>query len=106
MKIGDAFRQRIDDEIRRHDKLLLILSEHSVRSTWVREEVEACMERERDQQRRVLFPIRLDEEVMRTTHAWAASIRRQRHIGDFSRWNEEEAYEQGLQRLLRDLKAH
>jgi hypothetical protein len=30
LKIGDLLRQRIDDAIRLHDKLLLILSSHSV----------------------------------------------------------------------------
>jgi hypothetical protein len=29
LKIGDRFRQRIDDAIRLHDKLLLIVSGHS-----------------------------------------------------------------------------
>jgi hypothetical protein len=29
LKIGDPFRQRIDDEMRLHQKLLVILSEHS-----------------------------------------------------------------------------
>jgi len=32
LKIGDRLRRRIDEAIRLHDKLLLILSEHSVRS--------------------------------------------------------------------------
>jgi hypothetical protein len=45
LKIGDPFRQRIDEAIRIHEKLLVILSEHSVRSDWVREEVESCLER-------------------------------------------------------------
>ena len=35
MKIGDEIRVRIDESIRLHDKLLIILSENSVNSTWV-----------------------------------------------------------------------
>src|SRR6266481_2327241 len=46
LKIGDKFRQRIDDAIRLHDKLLLVLSETSVRSTWVESEVETAFEKE------------------------------------------------------------
>jgi len=46
LKIGDRFRQRIDEAIRLHDKLLVILSANSVQSDWVREEVESCLERE------------------------------------------------------------
>jgi hypothetical protein len=47
LKIGDPFRQRIDEAIRLHEKLLVILSEHFVQSDWVREEVESCFERAR-----------------------------------------------------------
>lgn len=104
LKIGDRFRQRIDDAIRLHDKLLIVLSENSVRSAWVREEVEACLERENRENRLVLFPIRLDNAVMETTEAWAASIRRQRHMGDFHAWKDHDAYQNGLQRLMRNLK--
>ncbi len=35
IKIGDKFRQRIDEAIRIHDKLLVILSEESISSAWV-----------------------------------------------------------------------
>jgi len=52
-----------------------------------------------------VFPIRLDGAVTRTRQAWAAAIRRRRHIGDFTRWREPAVYEEALQRLLRDLKA-
>jgi hypothetical protein len=105
IKIGEEFRQKIDDAIRDHDKLLLVLSEHSVRSNWVQDEVEACFEREQRQQRQMLFPIRLDAAVTRTRQAWAAAIRRRRQIGDFTRWREPASYSEALERLLRDLKA-
>ena len=104
LKIGDRFRQRIDEAIRLHDKLLLILSRHSVASDWVREEVESCLERERREKRTILFPVSIDNAVTDTSEAWAASIRRQRHIGDFQKWKEHDAYARGLDRLLRDLK--
>jgi hypothetical protein len=41
---------------------------------------------------------------METTEAWAASIRRQRQIGDFHDWKNHDAYQNGFKRLLRDLK--
>ncbi|MGA2435857.1 MAG: TIR domain-containing protein, partial [Bryobacteraceae bacterium] len=91
---------------RLHDKLLLILSAHSVLSSWVREEVESSLERERREKRLMLFPVRLDDAVMDATEAWAASVRRQRHIGDFRQWKSHDVYQNGLQRLLRDLKAN
>src|SRR6516162_8378346 len=47
LKIGDKFRTRINEAIRLHDKLLVVLSEHSVKSAWVEDEVENAFERER-----------------------------------------------------------
>lgn len=105
LKIGDEFRTYIDESIRLYDKLLLVLSQHSVMSSWVEAEVEAALEKERGYKKSVLFPIMLDDTVIRTAQAWAADISRTRHIGDFTRWKEHEAYQQGLKRLLRDLKA-
>lgn len=75
LKIGDKFRTSIEESIRMHDKLLLILSETSVASPWVESEVESAMERERRENRLVLFPVRLDDAVMDTNVAWAAEIR-------------------------------
>lgn len=74
LKIGDPFRQSIDDAIHEHNKVLLVLSEQSVKSDWVREEVEACFERESRERTPVLFPIRLDNAIMNAHEAWAASI--------------------------------
>jgi uncharacterized protein YjbI with pentapeptide repeats len=110
LKIGDKIRDRIDQSIRLYDKLLLILSEESVMSEWVEDEVEAAMEkerltRERGEERTVLFPVRLDEAVKTTTKAWAAKLRRQRHIGNFSSWKNHDNYHQAFDRLLRDLEA-
>jgi uncharacterized protein YjbI with pentapeptide repeats len=105
LKIGERFRPKIDEAIRLHDKLLLVLSKSSVASLWVETEVESAFERERKEGRTVLFPIRLDDGVMETDEAWAADIRRTRHIGDFSKWENDDSYQKGFARLLRDLKA-
>lgn len=105
LKIGDRYRQRIDEAIRLYDKLLLILSEHSVESDWVATEVEAAFEKERQRGQTVLFPVRIDDPVMTTDQAWAADIRRTRHIGDFTRWKDHDAYVKAFERLVQDLKA-
>jgi len=105
MKIGDKMRPRIDDAIRFHDKLLLILSKSSINSAWVEKEVETAFEKEHQQNKLVLFPIRLDDTVMETDQAWAADIRRTRHIGEFSRWKDHDQYKVAFSRLIRDLKA-
>jgi hypothetical protein len=105
LKIGDEFRNKIDESIRLHDKLLLVLSENSVTSPWVRDEVEAAFERERKENRIVLFPIQIDNSINDITTGWAAAIRRTRHIGDFRNWKNYDAYRKSFDRLMRDLKA-
>ena len=105
MKIGDKFRSRIDNAIRLHDKLLIILSDNSIKSAWVEKEVETAFEKERKEGCAVLFPVRLDDGVMNTEQSWAADIRRTRHVGDFSDWMDKSIYKTTFERLLRDLKA-
>jgi DNA-binding response OmpR family regulator len=105
LKIGDRLRLALDQAIRIHDKLMVLLSESSVGSQWVEKEVETAFERERLENRVVLFPIRLDDTVMNTDQPWAADIRRTRHIGDFRDWQNHDSYKKAFQRLLRDLKA-
>lgn len=105
IKIGDKIRARIDESIRIYDKLLIVLSEYSIASDWVEKEVETAFEKEHRQHKLVLFPIQLDDAVMATTQAWAADIRRTRHIGDFRQWKNHDDYLKALEKLLRDLKA-
>jgi hypothetical protein len=50
----------------------------------------------------VLFPIRLDDAILKTTEAWASKLRA-RLIGDFRQWKDHDAYQQSFQRMLRDL---
>lgn len=105
LKIGDKFRSTIDEAIRLHDKLVIVLSEDSIESDWVEEEVESAMEREKREKKTVLFPVKLDDFVMDTEEAWAATIRRTRHIGDFTGWKDHYSYKKAFDRVLRDLKA-
>ena len=106
LKPGDFYRYQIEESIKVYDKLVLVLSQHSIKSKRVEEEVQQAWEREMQPGAPlVLFPIRVDDAVMRTERSWAAGLRSVRHIGDFTRWKEHDVYQQGLQRLLRDLKA-
>lgn len=104
LKIGDKFREKIYESISRQDKLLLILSKNSVKSTWVEDEVEATFEREERENRVILFPIRIDDYVLESEKAWARKIRGIRHIGDFTRWQDHYSYQKAFERLLRDLR--
>ena len=104
MKIGDKIWDRLDQSIRLHDKLLLVLSANSIGSEWVEDEVTTAFEEERKRGKTVLFPVRLDDTVFDTEESWAAKVR-QRHIGDFRPWKDHDAYQKAFDRLLRDLKA-
>ena len=68
-------------------------------------EVETAMGKEREQERTMLFPIRLDDAVMDRKTGWPADVRRTRHIGDFTNRKNHDAYQRAFERLLRDLKA-
>lgn len=105
LPIGAKTRPSIDEAIRIHDKLLLILTEHSVQSNWVEHEAEHALDLETERGKLVLFPVRLDDAVMGSKAGWAANVKRQRNIGDFTRWKDHDAYKQAFDRLLRDLKA-
>jgi len=104
LKIGDRFRTRIDESIRIHDKLVLILSANSVNSDWVETEVESALERERKEGKDVLFPIAIDDDGFTSQQPWAADIRRKRHIGDFRKWKSHDDYTKAFGKLVSDLK--
>jgi len=104
LKIGDKIRFGIDEAIRVHDKLLLILSENSIDSQWVEQEVETALEKERNEDRLILFPIRIDDSVFDTKAGWAPYVKNSRHIGDFSNWKDHDSYKESFERILRDLK--
>ena len=105
LPIGEKIRPGIDQAIRKHEKVLLVLSEHSVASDWVEQEAETTFERERKEKKLVLFPVRLDEAVMQINDGWPAHLRRTRKIGNFTGWETYNAYQKAFGRLLRDLKA-
>ncbi len=93
----------IDEAIRLREKLLLILSENSIASDWVEDEVNKALAEERERNRLVLFPVHIDDTVMATSEPWACKLRDQRNIGDFRKWKNHDVYQKALERLLRDL---
>src|SRR5262249_19509998 len=107
MKAGDRIRDTIEQQIRLRQKLLLILSAASITSPWVENEVEAALEEEQTspERRTILVPITIDHAVEETNRAWARTIKRTRHIGNFTSWGDDDAYQKAFDRLLRDLKA-
>jgi hypothetical protein len=110
---GRKLHEQIDEAIRLHDKLLLILSPHSMESEWVKTEIAKARTREVRDQRRVLFPIRLAPfETLRDWECFDAdtgkdSAReiREYFIPDFSNWKSHDSYREAFSRLISDLKS-
>ena len=106
LPIGAKIRDGIDEAICRYDKLLLILSENSVNSQWVEQEVETALEKERERNNQiVLFPVRLDNAVMDSGDGWTRLIKNTRNIGDFCQWKDHDTYQKTFERLVKALKA-
>ncbi len=110
---GKKIHEQVDQAIRLHDKLLLVLSAYSMNSEWVKTEIYKARQRELAEQRRKLFPISLAEyEHVRQWEAFDADIGkdmarevREYYIPDFTHWKDHDAYQKAFDRLLRDLKA-
>ncbi|HVI78173.1 MAG TPA: toll/interleukin-1 receptor domain-containing protein, partial [Candidatus Acidoferrum sp.] len=55
VRSGRKIHEQIDEAIRLHDKLLLILSPNSMQSEWVKTEISKARKRELRNKSRVLF---------------------------------------------------
>ena len=113
MKAGRKLHEQIDEAIRLHDKLLLILSEHSMNSSWVKTEIANAREREKKEGKQLLFPITLVPfEAIKKWKLFDADIGgdsareiREYFIPDFSNWKDHDSYRTASERLVKDLKA-
>jgi hypothetical protein len=113
VRAGRKLHEQIDAAIRLHDKLLLILSENSMNSEWVKTEIARARKREVKEGKRVLFPVRLVPfEVLRGWECFdgdtgkdSAREIREYFIPDFSNWKDHDSYQTAFDRLLKDLKA-
>lgn len=103
--------QPIDEAIRVHDKLLLILSEHSMNSDWVKAEIASARDREDREKKQMLFPITLaPQENIRQQALFdgdrstgSAREARENFIPDFSNWKNHDSYQQAFHRLVKQL---
>lgn len=113
MKGGKKLHEEIFRAIQIHDKLLLVLSDHSMKSQWVTTEIRRARKVERDENRRKLFPIRLvDFATIKNWECFDADSGkdlavelREYYIPDFSNWKDHDAFEAEFSKLLRDLRA-
>ena len=113
MKSGQKLHEQIETAIRVYDKLLIVLSEASLQSEWVKTELRKAFKAEQREGERKLFPVRLVD--METIKAWEcfdadsgkdlAVELREYFIPDFSNWKEHDSFETAFARLLKDLRA-
>lgn len=110
---GEKLFAQIEEAIRRCEKLLLVLSEHSIHSDWVETEIRQALKQHKARKRRVLFPIRL--MGFETLKQWqcfdgdtgrdlAVEVR-QYFIPDFSDWEDHDQFEAAFARLMSDLRS-
>jgi CheY-like chemotaxis protein len=111
MQGGKKLHEQIDEAIRLSDRLLLILSEHSMSSEWVKTEIACARQKELRDRRKVLFPISL--VPFACIREWkcfdadtgkdSAREIREYYIPDFSGWRNADSYCRSLELLSRDL---
>jgi hypothetical protein len=111
---GKKLHEQVETAIRVYDKLLIVLSEASLQSEWVMDELRKGFKAERDTGKRKLFPVRLVN--YETLERWEcrdslsgkdlAEEVRQYFIPDFSNWKDHDKFEVAFARLLKDLRAN
>ncbi len=102
---GQKTRKGLDEAIYRTDKFLLVLSETSIKSQWVEQEVETALYKEREEgNESIIIPIRLDDVIYDVKDGWPRLIQNTRNIGDFTTWRDYGSYLEAFDRLLRVLK--
>jgi len=100
MELDERIRQSIDPTIRLHDRLLLILSEHSIGIRWAKDVLTIALQEEQLREGTMLFAIRLDDSVLQTNTEWLERLPATRPIHDFSRWRLDDEYHESLETLL------
>lgn len=57
IRVGDSLVQKISEGIRQSDYILVVLSENSLHSKWVQEEIKMAIQKNLDSAKRVLIPV-------------------------------------------------
>jgi hypothetical protein len=113
IQAGKKIHEQIDEAIRVYDRLLLIISQHSMNSEWVKTEIAHARQKESNEKCRVLFPLSIVPfETIKTWKNFDADTGkdsgreiREYFIPDFSNWKDHDSYSTAFERLLRDLKS-
>jgi hypothetical protein len=113
MKGGQKLHEQIYEALKVHEKLLLVLSENSLNSEWVKTEIRRTRKAEREMGKKKLFPIRLigwkairDWECFDADSGKDLGVEfREYFVPDFTNWKDHDQFEAAYRRLIRDLQA-
>lgn len=105
---GDKIYDQVKKAIAAFDRLLVVISNHSMSSSWVQTELASAIARERRERTRVLFPVSL--LPMSELREWEcvdadsgidiARELRSYHIPDFSDWKNPDAFEAQIRKVV------
>ena len=100
---GKSVWGEIDQSIHIYDKLVVVCSENSLTSGPVIREIERALQREDQEKREVLFPIRIDDYLFdKWDHPRKADVVA-KVVGDFRNWKDHDSYRKNFDKLLKAL---
>jgi hypothetical protein len=104
MKTGRMEKQ-IDRATRQIPTVLLILSQHSIKSDWVEDEIHTARELEKEMGRDVLCPVALDD-TWKNSHLPKRIMEQimEYNIPDFSAWKDDSKFESMFRKLIDGLE--
>lgn len=110
IKIGQNIYGTVKHAIHDQDRVILICSKNSLKSSWVDREVNIALERElelknEDGSSYVIMPISIDNYVFsdECNFEWTPELKR-RLIGDFQKWKNPVEFQKSLDLLIRSLQ--
>jgi len=104
-------RRRVGESFHIYDKLLLILSQHSIHTQWARLAIEETLFKEKNNNAQILFPIRLDNTILDEEMRWRsalhiARIPSGRDIADFTEWKFQNRFQEAINLLASNLQSN
>ena len=111
MRGGKKMIKQINDALNENDKLLLIISDNSLKSEWVKSEIRNTLKIEKKSGKRKLFPLRItDMEKIKKWSCFDHDIGkdlgvelREYYIPDFTGWVDKETFNHEIEKLIKDL---
>jgi uncharacterized protein YjbI with pentapeptide repeats len=100
LKPGEIFDNEIRDAIATYERFLIILSTEALSSTWVLKELKLASNLGHDR----VLPVQVNDGVVELLRRLLPEFTGMRHIADFTRWQDEEAFQPQFTNLLAQLE--